>query len=1706
MTTSLKPKSSESGAAIARAEQLANTSAENRHASFIADQLPLWFKNATPTVRAALRASFEAAVETQREVTDILAQVQSIEQFAEPLLKTALTARGWTGINPRNYGFKQVRLLNNLTIFVANQQLKLADTLIKLTQPEFLLPETLELNLISSISRHSLLQAALQNFEAFEAVPGGLDAGSAIYSVNDNREVVQHTLKPEHFALICRDLNLGAQYQRHLQTVFEPTDDGLPAHDIHSTAYRRKVIFSQNLRHEFTSALHLSFMKNELPMPHYEFIKSLLNTTPPALSRTSPTCSTLKITDFVVPGILIFWPESKPVMQQQTCVLYLPNSPDKAFHTFNSFLILTATLSRWLKDPAFANYFYPLIPLRHRSEFIQRVDTVKNSQASLFLRRIPISNSYISINDLHHLSHQDDPFMVTWQLQWAKIRDDARLLVVPTEDEDSKSRLERQATYLNVGLSALTLALGFVPVLGEIMLASSVLQLGVDIYEGISAWQHNDRVEAVKHIFDVAENIASAAITSGALRALKPAPVVETLMPVKSVNGQKRLWRPDLKPYESADISLSGLLPDAQGIYSKDSKQFIKLEDKVYEVGTDTQTQHYFIRHPHDPLAYTPRLTHNLSGAWLHEGETPQQWSRTKLFRRLGPEAEEVSDTAIEYLLKACNVNDDVLHKIHMDNLAPPPILLDNIKRVRLSEKIERFIALMQQGNSGGAEFSALQLELLTGLDGWPLNSVLRVVDAQGSTLKEFGNDLLPTHPRIQIVERQIKNGDVLKFTLESLSSAQIDRLLGPAFDHLDTQITALSRKLGRHAQANKLALLDRLYKADEKVTAEMQVLHRQFPGLPANVMTELLDNLNATEQIALHASGRLPLHVLEEARIYARELRLNRALTGLYFEGLSNADSQRIAWNSMLHLPGWPSNLGAVLRDKHTAEVLSTVGGESAPLNREFYKHGSLYEYVAPSTGEIYSSPDLIHCVFNALLPAERATLGLTDTDSAVALTRKIADQVAHDRSHSATLLGMQPIKPWFVPPMRLASGRRGYTLGGRSGHVIDESRTPLLKDLIRELYPLMSEEQAGQFLYRLQLSTQLTTRALSRLKAELDTLRHDLARWAASSVWTEPRNGPRREVSSRDKRDISQALIQVWRRQTERVRIGDHTGYILDLRAWPVDCLPELSADFGHVSGLFLSHSPNANFPPIFLEQFSNLRILSLKNNHLTEFPLAIKNMIELTDLNLQGNQITLNDRAITVLSGLRRLKSLNLNDNELGRRISVRSMLALEHLYLRNTGLLTWPEGVEALTHLQAMDLRNNAISRIPQDVFSPERIAVNRVTHLHDNPLSADSLRRLELYRREHGISFGITPRRQHRPPINGINNWTAKPTREESFIWSDLNRIEESSDFFRVLEDLSASSQFRYEQEYLRQRVWNVLKAMYEHSELRAQLFEISANPETCADGIPMIFSDLELRYKIFMAQRQLNAGEALVSLARGLYRIELLNAHVQGVIDARIAAIHADQRRYVQQLQNLIDTVSPDYAPEPLVNMTAEEQQGIAYRLNTPIALLLAQRLSPLDFQARIDRVDPLEIQMFYQVHLTEQLDLPARPTSMLFEKLANITPEQLESAKQYVLREDTPIARLAHLEKLVFWEAFLEKKYPDSFRKIDSPLHKRLEGIFLAREKLSSQEYVIQTKNVQENRRKAREGLIHRLTAEEIEKHRSPPTDKPSRASVDQA
>jgi len=354
--------------------------------------LPAWFKAASPTLRETLRQTMLQWHTTQTEIAPVFASIQSIEQFAVPLLETALTAHGWGSINLRTHGFKQVRLLSNAVLFLANQQTSLVDCLAKFILPESLIPTSLEVNLISSTSHHDVMQAALQNFEHAETVKGGFDPGTTLYKVQSNGFVNLPEYEPEKFARICRDLNLGEQYQSHLDSIFTPVEIDYEVTDQRFKAFQLKVAFIKNKRLEFSAELHVAFMKRHVTADNYNFILAELLNYALAWQDRPNVHSTLRVMGFEVPGMIVWWPEKLQASESQRCIVYLPQAPKQTFYEFETIDQFKINLRERLKQREFSDYFVKLIPLRYRAEFIRRIDLKKVAWDSLLLLRPPIIN------------------------------------------------------------------------------------------------------------------------------------------------------------------------------------------------------------------------------------------------------------------------------------------------------------------------------------------------------------------------------------------------------------------------------------------------------------------------------------------------------------------------------------------------------------------------------------------------------------------------------------------------------------------------------------------------------------------------------------------------------------------------------------------------------------------------------------------------------------------------------------------------------------------------------------------------------------------------------------------------------------------------------------------------------------------------------------------------------------------------------------------------------------------------------------------------------------------------------------------------------------------------------------------------------------------------------------------------------------------
>ncbi|NVZ79759.1 hypothetical protein HX859_33170, partial [Pseudomonas gingeri] len=593
----------------------------------------------------------------------------------------------------------------------------------------------------------------------------------------------------------------------------------------------------------------------------------------------------------------------------------------------------------------------------------------------------------------------------------------------------------------------------------------------------------------------------------------------------------------------------------------------------------------------------------------------------------------------------------------------------------------------------------------------------------------------------------------------------------------------------------------------------------------------------------------------------------------------------------------------------------------------------------------------------------------------------------------------------PGFVAPMRLADGRLGYPLSGRgTGRAL---RSFQFNRLAQELYPTLRLSEVETLHGLRDLSLGAGIERLRALELEYATLEDELDAWIG---------GPQTSAEANGKRRIAIQIKRCWRHETDLAPDASGQpigGRQLSLAGYAVDRLPTLSANFDHVTdlhlrGLALTVSPELDG---FLGTFRRVQRLDLSRNALTRLPSALERLTELRHLDLKANRIVITPATGAPLTHLTRLEVLILeNNNTLSMLPDLSPLTRLAYLHLRNTGLRQWPPGYDQLRALRRLDLSDNHIDTIPDEVFAsdPQRQRLNRAINLEGNPIPIALRRRVDLYRQETDLDLGLDvlvesddqsewssdSRPQSRVSSRHGRWGTPSPVPRDSTPWLEgLSRaerharrdlwlrlasddIEASEAFFRVLEDLRFCADY-LDAEYrpeLSNRVWHMVRAATENSDLREQLFRRASapDPDSCEDGITVVFSDMGFDVMLHEARAlplEQREGE-LLRLALGKLHLEWVNRHARRLIDARKAV-----------------GGNPDEA----------------------------------------------EVYLAFRIGLAQRLDLPWQARTMKYERIADVSSRKLDETYQLILaRKRLPGETSRGLLDQPFWKDYLEERFHD--------------------------------------------------------------------------
>ncbi|WP_296248491.1 dermonecrotic toxin domain-containing protein [Pseudomonas sp. UBA4194] len=562
---------------------------------YVASAVPAWLADASAQQREHYASLVQRSLASQAQVQALCDRFEAADAFIETRLNAALKAHYRAPVDLR--GSELISLHTPLR------------------NPNWQVRRTVE------VKRGNLLQAAMSNFTARQA-DGGFELGSVILPT---AEFVTHTggprlysydakkaalINPTQFAHLCRELDIGAQYQRHFADVFEPAGQVSPSP------------LQVNLCNDFAVQLQRAVLSEAVDVDAAKALQALLDAAEGEQTTALWNQQPVQLHSL---RLLVTWVHGGTTLQRAClftqagdeaapCVAYLPGDPLHPLKQYRSLRDFSDALRQRLRETSFQEFFKSFVGLNEQSAFLQRLVQTLNPGT------LPGPGATLAPAD-----PSADIGLRTTALQarlasWLhsqlleQMRSDAQTLLVPNAVVDRQVRSERWQTLLMLGLDAVEVAAAFVPALGLLMVGAGALQLLGEVFEGVDDWNHGQRQEALQHLLSVAENAALIGITAGVGVAMHRAPFVEGLLPVLDRTGRTRLLDAPLSDFASPEALADEAVANTLGQYSMGDHTYIKLDGKAYRQSLDSTRGQWAIEHPRKD--YRVLLSHDGAGHW----------------------------------------------------------------------------------------------------------------------------------------------------------------------------------------------------------------------------------------------------------------------------------------------------------------------------------------------------------------------------------------------------------------------------------------------------------------------------------------------------------------------------------------------------------------------------------------------------------------------------------------------------------------------------------------------------------------------------------------------------------------------------------------------------------------------------------------------------------------------------------------------------------------------------------------------------------------------------------------------------------------------------------------------------------------------------------------------------------------------------------
>jgi len=622
----------------------------------IARRLPPWIARLDAGQRVGLCDALKTSLECRQRLQTHLASLKRIDVFAETALREAFGRRFGAEHDIAALQFRQ------------GDAVPLRGQLFATRTP---------VSVIEYV-QVPLMEAVLRNFTPEQATARGQLRGNGLLDSHGVRLVTPSAYR---FARFCRALDLGAQYQQHLESVFGsgPT--------VMTQADNVGNWLAQLQRCTLLGDAYKAHADGVLDAGELDLLRRLCDQGQlGTLEGAAVVAKRLRLLGCDLEQVIVFDVIDGGLLRNvsKRVLVYIPGDPHGPWSVHDDLQgFARQRLGQRLRDAGYLRFFARFVRRRDSQRFFSSVVALYRDVATWATREL----------DEHMSAYPTPLFEHLAAARIRQIKDDAAAIIPPVERLDRDEQLAHEQRLAAEGWTLLGLAGLFVPAIGAALLGTLAWELLAEVFHGVEQWHDGDTKAALDHLGHVAMGVGVAAGTvvgiGAARQAWRRSAFVDSLSPARLENGEEKLWHQELAPFRGA-VPPDRVAPDVLGLRRYAGQDWLELDQHYYPV-RQRECEAQWQLAPRD--AFGPPLCGNGAGAWRLESERPWEWADPQaMFRRLGGRFSELDAPRMQTAMSIHGLEADVLRALHMHNQVPEAGLVDTVQRLLLEQRIQHLI------------------------------------------------------------------------------------------------------------------------------------------------------------------------------------------------------------------------------------------------------------------------------------------------------------------------------------------------------------------------------------------------------------------------------------------------------------------------------------------------------------------------------------------------------------------------------------------------------------------------------------------------------------------------------------------------------------------------------------------------------------------------------------------------------------------------------------------------------------------------------------------------------------------------------------------------------------------------------------------------------------------------------------------------------